>query len=290
MLTPGAEPETSNATVAPAPPVQASTVAVTSSCAGSKDEQEAVYREIAAALGGKRITLRTLDVGGDKPLGYVPVAAEANPFLGVRGIRHSLEHPTLLVNQLLAIARVAYDVPVSVMFPMVSTVEEVMLARALLDDAVSRAGAGSPAGLQVGIMVEVPAAALKAAALAAYVDFFSVGTNDLTQYAMAAERGNAALGGLADGMDPGVLRLIDEVCRGAGGQVTVSVCGEFAADEAAVPLLAGLGVRELSVAPPMVPAVKEAVRSTDLRRATVASTQALLVDGAAEVRALLKAM
>jgi phosphoenolpyruvate-protein kinase (PTS system EI component) len=253
------------------------------------DEQETVYRKIADALGGRRITLRTLDVGGDKPLGYLPAAAEENPFLGVRGVRHSLEHPALFADQLLAMVRVAHDVPVSLMFPMVSTVDEVVRARRMLDDAIKLAGAGEPAGLRVGIMVEVPAAALKAAALARHVDFFSIGTNDLTQYALAAERGNAALAPLADGMDPGVLRLIDAVCRGAGSQVSVSVCGELAADETAAALLTGLGVRELSVAPRMVPAVKEAVRATGLRRAALIAAEALDVADAAAVRALLAA-
>jgi phosphoenolpyruvate-protein phosphotransferase/dihydroxyacetone kinase phosphotransfer subunit len=253
------------------------------------DEQEAVYREIAESLGGRRITLRTLDVGGDKPLSYLPVAAEDNPFLGVRGVRHSLEHPALFADQLLAMVRVAHDVPVSLMFPMVSTVDEVVRARRMLDDAIKLAGAGEPAGLRVGIMVEVPAAALKAAALARYVDFFSIGTNDLTQYALAAERGNAAVAPLADGLDPGVLRLIDAVCRGAGSQVSVSVCGELAADETAAAVLTGLGVRELSVAPRTVPAVKEAVRATSLHRTAVIAAEALDVADAAAVRALLAA-
>ncbi|MGA5303929.1 phosphoenolpyruvate--protein phosphotransferase [Nucisporomicrobium flavum] len=251
------------------------------------DEQEAVYRQIGEALGGRRLTLRTLDVGGDKPLRYLPADAEANPFLGVRGIRHSLAHPHLLADQLLAFVRVAYDVPVSVMVPMVSTVAEVVTVRRMLDEAVARAGRGTPPGLRVGVMTEVPATALKTAALTPYVDFFSIGTNDLTQYALAAERGNAALAGLADGLDPGVLRLIDAVCRGADGRATVAVCGELASDEAAVPLLAGLGVRQLSVVPRMVPLVKEAVRATDLAAATRAAARALDAPDAATVRGLI---
>jgi multiphosphoryl transfer protein len=118
------------------------------------------------------------------------------------------------------------------------------------------------------------------------VDFVSVGTNDLTQYALAAERGNANLGSLADGLDPGVLRLIDAVGRGAAGRITVAVCGELAADETAVPLLIGLGVRELSVAPPSIPLVKEAVRETDAARAAETAARAQQLADAAEVRAL----
>jgi len=251
------------------------------------DEQEAVYRQIADALDGRRITLRTLDVGGDKPLSYLPSAAEANPFLGVRGIRLALANPALLSDQLLAMVRVAHDVPVSLMFPMVTTVDEVVRARRMLEDAIKLAGSGEPAGLEVGIMVEVPAAALKAAALAPYVDFFSVGTNDLTQYALAAERGNHAVAPIADGFDPGVLRLIDFVCRGAGDQALVAVCGEMAADDTATALLAGLGVRELSVAPRAVPVIKETVRGIDLRRASSVAAAALDTEDAAAVRALL---
>ena len=135
-------------------------------------------------------------------------------------------------------------------------------------------------------MMEVPAAALKAAAFAPYADFFSIGTNDLTQYALAAERGNPALAALSDGLDPGVLRLIDAVCRGAGDRVTVAVCGELAGDEAAIPLLVGLGVRELSVAPVAVPTVKESVRAADLTTAAKLANRALTCADAAEVRSL----
>ncbi len=251
------------------------------------DEQEAAYRAIAAALGGKRITLRTLDVGGDKPLPYLPLPAEANPFLGVRGIRVYRTRPDLLADQLLAAVRVAHDTPVSLMFPMVSTVGELLDARRLLDEVVAAEGRGHPAELQVGIMVEVPAAALKAAAFAPHVDFLSIGTNDLTQYALAAERGNAAVAGLADPLDPGVLRLIDAVCRGAGERALVAVCGEVATDERAAALLVGLGVRELSVAPRAVPAVKQVVRALDAKSAAEVAAAALTVDGPAAVRALL---
>jgi multiphosphoryl transfer protein len=253
------------------------------------DEQVAVYRDLADALGGRRLTLRTLDVGGDKPLRYAPAPAEANPFLGIRGLRHSFAHPELLAEQLLAIVRIAHQTPVSVMFPMVSGVDEVRRARRALDDAIRLHGAGEPIGLRVGIMVEVPAIALKAAAVAPYVDFLSIGTNDLTQYALAAERGNPALDALADGLDPGVLRLIDAVCRGAAGRAPVGLCGELAADEPAVAVLTGLGIRQLSVAAGSVPAIKEAVREIDLAKAAAVAAAALDAPSAAAVRALLAA-
>jgi multiphosphoryl transfer protein len=228
------------------------------------DEQEATYFALAEAMGGRRLTIRTLDVGGDKPLPYVPMPTEANPFLGQRGIRLALARPELLIDQLTAIVRTAHQTPVSVMFPMVTSPDEVAVARGLLADAVDRVGAGPPEGLQVGIMIEVPAAALTAATLAPDVDFFSIGTNDLTQYALAVERGNEAVASLVDPMHPAVLRLIEATCDGAGDRVTVAVCGELAADPRAVPTLLRLGVRELSVAAPAVPLVKDAVRTTDL--------------------------
>lgn len=248
------------------------------------EEQFAVYRKIAESLDGRRITLRTLDVGGDKPLEFLPTAAEVNPFLGVRGIRLSLAHPDLLADQLLAMVRLAEQTPVSVMFPMVSTLDELLSGRRLLDEAVARSGRGRPAGLQVGMMVEVPAAALKAAAFARHVDFFSIGTNDLTQYALAADRNNDAVATIGDTFDPGLLALIRATCRGAAGQATVSVCGEFAADERAVALLLGMGVDSLSVTPPAIPATKEAARAVDVDEARLLAEQVLALDGASAVR------
>ncbi len=247
-------------------------------------EQEAVYRGIAEALGGRRITLRTLDVGGDKPLSYLPMPAEANPFLGVRGLRLSLAHPPLLAEQLAAIVRVAHDHPTSVMFPMVSTLDELAAARRMLADAIELVGRGTPDGLEVGTMVEVPAAALKAQAFAPHVDFFSIGTNDLTQYAMAAERGNAAVADVGDPYDPGVLKLVEAVCRTG---VPVAVCGELAADDHATALLVGLGVRELSVTPRAVPAIKQRVRGLDSGQAATLAAAALGADGADAVRHLV---
>ena len=228
------------------------------------DEQESAYLALAGAMGGRRLTIRTLDVGGDKPLSYLPMPREANPFLGLRGIRLALARPELLRDQLTAIVRTAHQTPVSVMFPMVTTPDEVAAARGLLADAIDRVGKGQPPELEVGIMVEVPAAALTAATLAEDVDFFSIGTNDLTQYTLAAERGNEAVASIVDPMHPAILRLIQATCEGAGDRVTVAVCGELAADPQAVPTLLRLGVRELSVAAPAVPLTKEAVRATDL--------------------------
>jgi phosphoenolpyruvate-protein phosphotransferase/dihydroxyacetone kinase phosphotransfer subunit len=249
------------------------------------DEQEAEYDAICAALDDRLVTLRTLDVGGDKPLPYLPVAFEQNPFLGLRGIRLSLARRELLHSQLQAICRTARRHPVKVMFPMVSTVGELLEARQTLVDAAGPEGL--PAGLRVGVMVEVPAAALKIDSLIPHLDFVSIGTNDLTQYTMAAERGNAAVASLSDALDPAVLQLIDQVCRSCDGRVDVSVCGEVASDELAVPILVGLGVRELSVSPHAVPRVKATVRSLDSDLCRTLAQQALALAGADDVRKLV---
>ena len=257
------------------------------SAAPSIEEQQREYDAIADAMAGRRVTLRTLDVGGDKPLAYLPMAAEANPFLGQRGIRLSLEHPDLLRDQLVAICHTARHHPISVMVPMVSTPAEMIEARQVLADAAG--SSGIPEGLQLGTMIEVPAAALKIEALLPYVDFVSIGTNDLTQYTLAAERGNGAVAALSDPLDPGVLRLVKQVCDAADGRVDVAVCGEAASDELAIPVLVGLGVRELSVSPPAVPRVKAAVRELDLGRCADLARDALAMPGADEVRKLVLA-
>jgi phosphocarrier protein FPr len=249
------------------------------------DEQTAEYAAVAAALGGRRVTVRTLDVGGDKPLAYVRQAAEENPYLGQRGLRLSLARPELFRDQLAAICAVARTTPVDVMFPMVTSVAELLRARSALAEA---AGVGGPPrDLRVGIMVEVPAAALTLAAFLPYVDFVSIGTNDLTQYTAAAERGNPSVAALADPLEPAVLRLVQLVCDAAHGVVPVAVCGEVAADEAAVPLLLGLGVDELSVAPQAVPWVKGRVRGLDRGECRRLATTALRLADAQEVRALV---
>jgi phosphocarrier protein FPr len=250
--------------------------------APSVDEQEAAYRSVSGALAGRPAVFRTLDVGGDKPLSYVDQPAEANPFLGLRGLRLALARPQLLRDQLTALCRVAAEHPVSVMFPMVTHLAELLAAREILD------GVGPPAGLDVGMMIEVPAAALKAAAFVPHVDFFSIGTNDLTQYTLAAERGNDSVAAGADPLDPAVLRLIDAVCRAVAGQnVRVAVCGEMAADPVAVPLLVGIGVDELSVAPYSVPQTKQTVRGLTAYRCRELASRALSLPAAADVRELV---
>ena len=238
------------------------------------DEQAETFRAIARALGGKPITIRTWDVGGDKPLPFLPQAAEANPFLGERGLRVFRHRPALLRDQLEAVRRTAAETPVHVMFPMVTTADEVDWALEEL---------GPRDGLEVGIMVEVPAAALRVATLARDLDFVSIGTNDLTQYTTAADRTNAAVAPLADGLDPAVLQLIDHVARTAG--VRVAVCGDLASDPRSAVLLAALGVTELSAVGPQVPLVKARLRQADLGLIDTAAV--LAARDAAQVRGLL---
>ncbi len=251
------------------------------------DEQEQEYAAITEALGGRRAVVRSLDVGGDKPLPYLQVPSEANPFLGLRGLRLGLDRPGLLHEQLVALCRVARGTPLGVMFPMVSTLSELLSARAILTQAAGPDGV--PDDLRVGMMVEVPAAALKIETFLPYLDFVSIGTNDLTQYTLAAERGNPAVAGLSDPLDPAVLQLIDRVCQAARGRVEVAVCGEAASDDCAIPVLIGLGARELSVGPHDVPRVKARVRELDLDLCEVTAKQALTLESAVEVRELVAA-
>ena len=249
-----------------------------------EDEQERVYRAAAVALGGRPLTIRTLDVGADKPIPGIEQPHEANPFLGVRGIRLGLDHPDVLTTQLRAIVRVARDHDVRVLFPMIATIEELDAALTALDDAL----VGREARPAAGIMIEVPSAALLAGRLAAEVAFLSIGTNDLTQYVLAADRGNDRVSAIADPLHPAVLRLIRDAALAAeSADITAAVCGELAADPNATELLLGLGIRELSMSAPAIPAVKDAVRRTSLEAAITLANRALETSSAAEVRSLL---
>ncbi|MGH3497983.1 MAG: phosphoenolpyruvate--protein phosphotransferase [Nocardioidaceae bacterium] len=255
----------------------------------SEEQQVEAVLAVARALDGARVTVRTLDVGGDKPLPYLRTRPEANPFLGLRGLRLSLARPRVFHTQLRAIVRAAEQTPISVMFPMVSTRDELVRARDALSAAAAALGLPRlPDGLEVGVMIEVPAAALTVQHLADLVDFVSIGTNDLTQYVMAAERGNAAVAYLADALEPAVLFLIDRTCNQVKGRARVAVCGEVAGNPEATALLLGLGVDELSMAPRSVPAVKQAAREADLAVARKLADGALRCESVQDVRALLR--
>lgn len=252
------------------------------------EEQRAVYRRIRRAMPRGPVVFRTLDVGGDKPAEYRPAVVEANPALGVRGIRLGLRHPELLEIQLRALLEAAPELPLHVMFPMVATLEEVRQAREALSRAASAsrlAGFDAAAEVHVGIMIEVPAAALMADALAPEVDFFSVGTNDLIQYTMAADRTSADLADLGTAFEPAALRLVAQVCRAANQHARpVAVCGEAAADPLIAPLLVGLGVSRLSVGTSSVRHVHEFLSDFSLEACRAAADAVLRACTSAEVR------
>ncbi|RPI30762.1 MAG: phosphoenolpyruvate--protein phosphotransferase [Chloroflexota bacterium] len=259
----------------------------------SEDEQALVIGKIADVMGDRPVIVRTLDVGGDKPLPYVDMPRESNPFLGVRGLRLMLRTPDLFTIQLKAILRAANNRPgIQVMFPMVTSVDEVEEARQMLaqsHEALARDSIPHRWPIRVGIMVETPASALLADVFARQVDFFSIGTNDLTQYTLAAERGNPALSAYADALHPAVLRLIHSVVRAAHGQQRwVGVCGESAGDPVAAPVLLGLQVDELSMNPGAIPRVKAFLRQIDLAQARSLTSRALEMEDAAAVRDMVR--
>jgi phosphocarrier protein FPr/phosphocarrier protein len=228
--------------------------------APTEAEQFAAYQGIAAALGPRPLILRLMDVGGDKPLRYLPLPAEANPALGLRGIRTALVHPDLMRTQLRAALRVQPVGNVRLLIPMVTDIAEILAVRTAIDEI--KAEFGIAERIELGAMIETPAAALTASRLIREVDFLSIGSNDLTQYTLAMDRGHAELAGRTDALHPAVLKLV-AAAAGAGvaaGKV-VAVCGGVAADRFAVPILLGLGVRELSVVPAAVPAIKHQIRS-----------------------------
>lgn len=236
------------------------------------------------AMGDKPVVVRTLDVGGDKPLPYLPLPKEANPFLGERGLRMTLRRPQLLRQQLSALLKAADGRPLRIMFPMVGRLEEWHAAKAILDEVLAKTPCEN---LQVGVMIEVPSAALIAGHLAAEVDFFSIGTNDLTQYVLAIDRGHPILSAEADGLHPSILQLISHTVAAAHRHGKwVGVCGELAADSKAVPILLGLGVDELSVSSGSIPMVKAQVRRLNAQTCRQMAEEALTLATAGEVRSL----
>lgn len=267
---------------------------LTRDTAPTEEEQYQLLRQIFTSMGKERpVTVRTLDVGGDKKLAYINLPEEPNPFLGMRALRLSLAKPELFTPQLRAILRAASGFPCRIMFPMVAGLEEVQSARewvekahkALTDEHTEHAW---PA--EIGIMVEIPSAALLSPSLIQAVDFFSIGTNDLTQYTLAAERGNPALAYLSDGLNPAVLKLINMVCQNAhrGGK-WVGICGELGGDAEAIPILVGLGVDELSMSAPAIPRAKAVIRTMDKKQVEELARQALQAESSGAVRTLVKA-
>jgi len=254
--------------------------------APSEDEQFSVYNAIAETMRTLPVIVRTMDIGGDKPLAYIPMKPELNPFLGERGIRLCLNRPELFREQLRAILRAAPSGNLKIMFPMVSDIAELRQARAIIE--VLRWELGAPA-VQIGIMIEVPSAALMADIFAPEIDFFSIGTNDLTQYTLAMDRGNSALASKHDGLHPAVLRLIAHTIDSAHEHgKRADICGELGSDAAAIPILLGLGMDELSVSIPSVPTVKAQVRALKISELKSLARETLNCATAQEVRELVK--
>jgi len=254
--------------------------------APTEDEQYQVYKNALEALDGRPLIVRTLDVGGDKPLPYLPMPAEENPFLGQRGIRIGLEKPEIFRVQARAILRASKYGKIRMMFPMIAILAEIREAKAMLEEERLKLGVDP---IEVGIMVEVPSTAVMADLFAKEVDFFSVGTNDLTQYSLAMDRGHPKLASKVDGLDPAVLRLIKLATDGAHKEGKwLGVCGGIASDPQAVPVLIGMGVDELSVSVPAIPSIKAEVRDWSMSDCEQLAEQALNCDSGADVRELVE--
>ena len=255
----------------------------------SEDEQAALYTHIADAVFPHPVIFRTFDVGGDK---LTPDAHhEENPFLGWRGIRVLLDRPEIFLNQLRAILRSSTRRNVRIMFPMVATLSEVQKARTFFRQAqeeLRRLGIPFDQKMKIGVMIEVPAAALVAEQIAAEVDFLSIGTNDLIQYLMAVDRGNDSVAPLFQPFNPAVLRTIKHIVDAAHKRgIQAGMCGEMAGDPLATVLLVGMGLDELSVVPPVLPEIKKIIRSIKTKDARRVADKVLGMHHEAEIREYL---
>jgi phosphoenolpyruvate-protein kinase (PTS system EI component) len=243
-------------------------------------------------MGDRPLIIRTLDIGGDKPLPYLDLPPETNPFLGVRAIRLALRRPDLFQTQLRAILRAGVGRNVKIMFPMVATVEEVIQAREALEEAKSalaKAGIPHATEVEIGIMIETPAAAVLADVLAPQVRFFSIGSNDLTQYVLACDRTNEQLSSLYQPLNPAVVRLLRDVIEAAhAAGIYVGLCGELAGEPKAIPLLLGLGLDEFSMTPAAIPQAKQIIRSLTMAQAREIAQHVLTLSTVAEVNRYLE--
>jgi phosphotransferase system enzyme I (PtsI) len=256
--------------------------------APNENEQFEAYKAILDLMEGRPVVVRTLDVGGDKELPYLDLGQEANPFLGWRAIRMCLDRPEFFKIQLRALLRASPGHDLRIMFPMIATLDEVRRARALLEEArtdLEQAGQPVAKRIQIGIMVEIPAVAVLADQFSREVDFFSIGTNDLTQYTMAAERTNDRVAHLGDAAHPAILRQIGKVIEAAHAEgIWVGLCGELAGDPQAIPVLLGLGLDEFSMAPSSIPRAKVILRRWSKAAARTLAKEVLELDSAAAVR------
>ncbi|MCB0214149.1 MAG: phosphoenolpyruvate--protein phosphotransferase, partial [Anaerolineae bacterium] len=256
--------------------------------APTEDEQFEIYQAIANIMEERPLIVRTLDIGGDKPLPYMNLESEANPFLGWRGIRICLDWPDMFKDQLRAILRASVGHQIKIMFPMVSTLSELQAAKQILaevQDDLRQAEIAFDEAMEIGIMIEVPAAVAIADQLAAEIDFFSIGTNDLSQYTMASDRTNAKVAALADTFQPAILRLIRQTIEAAhAAGKWVGLCGEFAANPLAVPILLGFELDEFSMSSPAIPNVKQAIKQLTTEQAKSIATAVVDLESAQDVR------
>ncbi|WP_373237083.1 phosphoenolpyruvate--protein phosphotransferase [Cohaesibacter celericrescens] len=251
----------------------------------SEAEQYEACSAMMKALNGLPMIVRTLDIGGDKDVPYLPMPQEMNPFLGVRGIRLCLQREDLFRTQLRAILRASSQGPIRIMYPMIATMEELLAAKAITEEVRLEVGAGP---IEIGMMIEIPSAVMMAEDFAKEVDFFSIGTNDLTQYALAVDRMHPQLAKMADGLHPSVLRLIRKTVEAADAAgIWVGACGGIAGDPMGAVILSGLGVKELSVSIPAIAAVKAKVRTVSMDGARDLAARALACTKASDVRALV---
>jgi len=254
----------------------------------SEEEQYQKYKTIADTFGDKPVILRTLDVGGDKDIPYINMPPEVNPFLGVRAIRLCLSRPELFKPQLRAALRAGCGNNLKLMFPMVATVDDVIKSREVLEECrveLKKEGFDVADEMDIGIMIEIPSAAIMADQLSEVVDFFSIGTNDLSQYTLAADRTNAQVAPIASGFQPAVFRLIKWVIDAAHSNGKwVGLCGEMAGEMLAIPILLGLGLDEFSMNPPAIPFAKQLIRSISFEHAQLVAQTALNLRNDNEIR------
>jgi phosphotransferase system enzyme I (PtsI) len=257
----------------------------------TEDEQYAVYREVAEMMHPHCVVIRTLDIGGDKQTPCLNIPHEENPFLGWRAIRISLTEKDLFKTQLRAILRASARTNIRIMYPMIADVTELRKANAVLRECMEELKAERTdydGGIAAGVMIETPAAAVTADILIKEASFFSIGTNDLVQYVMAADRMNGKISHLCEPLNPGVLRLIRRVIDAShSAGVPVRMCGEMAGNPQMTPLLIGLGLDEFSMNAASIPPVKEAIRNMSFERAQTLAAKALSLDTADEIAELL---
>jgi phosphotransferase system enzyme I (PtsI) len=260
--------------------------------APDEDKQFGIYQEIFAVLGQRPLIIRTMDIGGDKPPSYMPFPQEMNPFLGWRAIRMCMDDTGLFKTQLRAILRAAVGHDIRIMFPMIISLDELLCARGLIaqvESELQEEGKSYAQHVPVGIMVETPAAAVLVDILASAADFFSLGTNDLTQYTLAVDRGNEKVAGLFQPLHPAVLRLIKLTIDSAHSKGKwVGMCGELAGMQKAIPILLGLGLDEFSMASRSIPMAKHLIAKLTDQRAREIAAQALSLPTAIEIEAYMK--